>query len=388
MKKILIITSGLLPLPAYYGGAVENLTEMLLEANSNLKEIEFTAYSILPNKNTNKYEIENCEFRYINNKTLLYKIKKVIYGIKNRSTSKRTGNAYINLILKDIKKRKELEKYDLVLIENVPYYVLPICKYFKNKIILHVHNDWLNTNTQLAEEIIENCKSIYCVSNYVKKQVQKVSNTSKCKVIINGIDTKKFKRDDNILELYKNDLIFLYVGKINKQKGTDILLEAFLEFSKNKKNVKLIMVGGTFNKNNKNYNFMNNLIKKAKENENIIIKGYIDYNEISKIYSLADIQIVPSQIEESCPLVVIEGLSMGNAMIVSDSGGINEIVDEKCSYIVKRGINFKNDIIKYMEILYNDKNKLEEMKNLALERSKLFSKEIYTDTFIKNLMGE
>jgi len=47
-----------------------------------------------------------------------------------------------------------------------------------------------------------------------------------------------------------------------------------------------------------------------------------------------------------------------------------------------------NDIIKYMEILYNDKNKLEEMKNLALERSKLFSKEIYTDTFIKNLMGE
>ncbi len=49
MKKILIITSGLLPLPAYYGGAVENLTEMLLEANSNLKEIEFTAYSILPN---------------------------------------------------------------------------------------------------------------------------------------------------------------------------------------------------------------------------------------------------------------------------------------------------------------------------------------------------
>ena len=112
------------------------------------------------------------------------------------------------------------------------------------------------------------------------------------------------------------------------------------------------------------------------------------FRSISKIYSLADIQIVPSQIEESCPLVVIEGLSMGNAMIVSDSGGINEIVDEKCSYIVKRGINFKNDIIKYMEILYNDKNKLEEMKNLALERSKLFSKEIYTDTFIKNLMGE
>lgn len=385
MKKILIISSGLLPLPAYDGGAVENLTEMLLEDNSNLKEIEFTVYSILPNKKTKRYEIDNCEFRYINNKILLYKIKKVIYGIKNKITSKRTGNAYINLILKDIKKRKELEKYDLILIENVPYYVLPICKYFKNKIILHVHNDWLNTNTQLAEEIIENCKSIYCASNYVKNQVQKVTNTSKCKVIMNGIDTKKFKRNNDIPEFYKNDFIFLYVGKINKQKGTDILLEAFLEFSKNKDNVKLIMAGGTFNKNDK---FMNNLIKKAKENENIIIKGYIDYNEISKIYSLADVQIVPSQIEESCPLVIIEGLSMGNAMIVSNSGGIPEIVDEKCSCIVKRGKDFKKDMIKYMEILYNDKSKLEEMKKLALERSKLFSKKIYTDTFIKNLMGE
>ena len=50
---------------------------------------------------------------------------------------------------------------------------------------------------------------------------------------------------------------------------------------------------------------------------------------MAKVYSAADIQVVPSMFDDPCPLTVIEGMVMGLPQIVSISGGIPEEVSDE-----------------------------------------------------------
>ena len=54
--------------------------------------------------------------------------------------------------MNDLKIRNELEKYDYVIVENIGRFVPIIKRNLKSKVILHLHNDYLNINTENKEE--------------------------------------------------------------------------------------------------------------------------------------------------------------------------------------------------------------------------------------------
>ena len=89
--------------------------------------------------------------------------------------------------------------------------------------------------------------------------------------------------------------------------------------------------------------------------------------------------------EDSCPLVVIEGLSAGLALITSISGGIPELVTNKCAFQVARDENFINNISKDMETLITDNRLLMKMKEESLKRSKQFTNEKFCKTMLKEI---
>lgn len=394
MKKILIITSGILPVPANKGGAVESLIDILVEQNEIKKDFEFTIYSC----ETDKREIKkNTEYRYILTQCIKFKIKKIYCAIINKLTENKHGNAFVMEIIKNLKKRNEIEKYDFVLVENVPNYVLPLKKVFDKKIILHVHNDWLNVNTKNSKIIKESCKSIYAVSEFVKNRVEEIDESDKnVKLLYNGIDIERFKEkneneDKIIREKYniKNDeLIFMFVGKLSKAKGADILIETYNRFSITNKNSKLLLVGSSFNKNSKDSDETLKIKEKAKENKNVIFTGFIDYNEIQKIYNLSKVQCVISQIEDSCPLVVLEGLASGNALIVSDSGGIPELVDKSNAIIIKRNQDFSYELYNAFEKLYNNKDLVNTMGKNSINKSNNYSIQRFYSKFVELISKE
>lgn len=391
MKKILVIGSELLPMPPVEGGAVQNLTQTYIENDLNNK---FVVYSRYPKNIDNIKEYKNIEYRYINVKTKKYKIMSKLRGIFNRLSGYKIGNYYIHNIKKQIKN----EKYDLIIVENLPYYVLPFRKIYKNKIILHVHNDWLSKNIKNAKLIKNSCKNIYVVSDYVKNRVVEIDNDdSNVKLLMNGIDEKRFskklsiKEEKEIKEKYQikdNDLVFLYTGKLNEKKGADLLISSFIKFSEDKNDVKLLLVGSSFNLTEEDSELIINLKHQAKNNKNIIFTGFVNYDDIHKLYQIADIQIVPSQIEDSCPLVVLEGLAAGNAMIVSDSGGIPELVNEKCAIIIKRNNEFYNNLILTYQKLYNNRDAINKMKEESKKYSTNFTNKKYIDKFIELIGSE
>lgn len=114
--------------------------------------------------------------------------------------------------------------------------------------------------------------------------------------------------------------------------------------------------------------------------------GYVKHEELYKFYSLADVVVIPSQVEDSAPLVLIESISTGKPVIASNCGGIPEYVNKKCAILVNWGERYIDDLAKAIEkVLYDDNLKLQ-MGIESKKQSNLYSEEIYYNQFIDNIV--
>ena len=79
--KIAIITSGILPLPAVLGGAVENLIDYYVNYNETSGDHEITVYSVSDPKidKVNLLRLKYTKYIYIDTNSFISKIKRSIY---------------------------------------------------------------------------------------------------------------------------------------------------------------------------------------------------------------------------------------------------------------------------------------------------------------------
>ena len=348
--KILIISSGFYPVTNNLGGAIENLIETYLIANESKYQNSITLYSIKKGKNSlERKDLKYTEIRIIDKSKIKFKLKRIYYTFLEKVLNKYNGNAYINSVLNDLKIRNELEKYDYVIVENIGRFVPIIKRNLKSKVILHLHNDYLNINTENKEEIVESADSIWCVSEFIANQVRKISpQEEKVKVLYNGINLDDFKKDISLIEKEKlkeklniseNDFVYIYVGRIMPEKGVKELILAYKKVKEIHDNVKLLIVGGTVEINKNKNKYVKELYKISKEDKrSIIFTGKVEHSDLIEYYSIANAQIVPSIWNEAFGLIILEGMSMGIPLIVTKSGGIPEILGKNAIYVERENL--------------------------------------------------
>ena len=186
---------------------------------------------------------------------------------------------------------------------------------------------------------------VYPNSENLKKFIieEKFASSNKLKVIghgsSNGIDTSEFdpkiisnQKKEKIrenLSLSKNDFVFLYVGRLMKDKGVNELIQAFFEFSKYHKDVRLILAGDNDNNTNP---LLPQTLKVINNHHQIHHVGYV--NNIVDYFALADVFVFPSY-REGFPNVILQAAAMQLNAIVTDINGSNEIIkDKKNGFIV------------------------------------------------------
>ena len=83
--KIAILTSGILPVPAVQGGAVENLIDFYLEHNNKHKLHDITIYSVYNKKIKIHPALKSTvnHFEYININSIWFKVRAKIFERKN-----------------------------------------------------------------------------------------------------------------------------------------------------------------------------------------------------------------------------------------------------------------------------------------------------------------
>ena len=170
-----------------------------------------------------------------------------------------------------------------------------------------------------------------------------------------GVNIKKFNINNkdrwhyeirNKYNIPKNAIVFIFVGRVTKDKGINELFFAFRELIKNKDNVYLLMVGPEENSGSVN----ENLYEWSKNNKKIIYCGFT--NEVEKYLAASDIYVLPSY-REGFGSAVIEAESMGLPVIVTDIPGPTDAMKKNSTGIVVKKGSAKE--LKYaMDILIKD----------------------------------
>ncbi len=386
MKKIAVVTNGSLPVPASKGGASEKLLETFIEFNEKTNSYKLLVFTIYDDESyflSKKYQ--NTAFVFIHSKTLLYKLARLFRFVVNKLKKYSVNNQFIS----EVAKYEDLiNGADLILVINNPYY-LPIIRKFTNKPLgLHLHNDYLNRDSRdFAEKILNGVDFVVCVSEYIKKRVREITSKD-CKVdfVYNGIRLERFNNNNdrtrwlmfrNRYGITESEKVIVFCGRLQESKGIHLLLDVFLENS-HKWNVKLLIVGSSGFASSGKTKFIKSLENKSKEvGDKVVFTGYIDNSEIHDIYKISDLAVFPSLAAEAFALTVVEALASGLPVIISDSGGMHEVVNEKCGIVVQRGVNMKMDLAKHIENLLNNDTLRNEMSIEAKLRASEFSDSNY-----------
>jgi glycosyltransferase involved in cell wall biosynthesis len=272
------------------------------------------------------------------------------------------------------KKAKELNP-DIIHI-STPGFVgicgVIIAKLLKKDIVGTYHTDfpqfiykvtnnkiYFNISKWCLKIFYKNFKSLISRSNdYIEKIHQDIKYPKeKIHHLISGVNTEKFSpkfKDKTIWSNYgiATNHIFLYVGRVSKEKNLDFLIETFDDYSKMNTNVSLAIVGSG---NIEEY-------KKRFTNEKIFYLGHKEKEELSSLYASSDAFVFPS-VTDTLGQVVYESIASGTPVIVTNVGGPQTIVNQasgKVGFILES--NNTKQWIETFDLLLTKKEKMKTMR--------------------------
>lgn len=315
-----------------------------------------------------------------------------VFSLKSR-------NKNINLIVKDLVKYCKNEKIDIITVHhggikcNIIYLLL-MKKLPNVKFVRYLHGCYDNYSFGKGKNKIKNLVTdivmnrtlkksdlLIYISNACKISFEKKFNLAKKKsvIIYNGIRDDFFymkpkpKFNNNVTNI-------IFIGRLVKVKGVDRLINVVANLIKEQYNISLTIVGEGEERHN-----LEELARKRN------IEKYVKFlgEQLNIIESLdrSDIFVYPSIWEEAFGISVIEAMARGCVPIVSNKGGLPEVVnynknylfndeielDEKLKYTIN---NCKN--VDTLKIINNAKKfKIENtIKQLSIEYKKLLKERI------------
>ena len=229
--------------------------------------------------------------------------------------------------------------------------------------------EWLLTYE--ASEVLVN-------SNYMKNELQRLFGLpyEKINVVPNGVNLTTFnnvERDYDFRRKYAldNEKIILFMGRLVYEKGIQHLIAAMPKILSRYHDSKLIVAGK---------GGMLDELKAQVRNLNIENKvyftGYLDSKQVCKMYKAADVSVFPSTYEPF-GIVALEAMLAGVPTVVSDVGGLNEIVEHRVNGMKSYAGNPNSIADSILELLFNP-----QLCNNVVKQAKLKVKNEYNWTKI------
>lgn len=389
--QIAILTSGILPVPAVQGGAVENLIDFYLEYNAQHRLHNITVYSVW-HPDVEKHPALKSDvnhYVYIKVTGFWAKLRKKWYQFTH-------GEEYyhytIEYYLHETIKILRQHNYDIILIENRPGYALKLKNVTNAKLVYHLHNEKLGNNVEKAHEIYDAATHIITVSDFIRSRVMTInSHDEKTRTVHNGIDLHDFssnkdKTQRNIVGLKDDDFVMVFSGRVTEEKGIMQLIEA-MSMLQDSPQIKLLVIGSSFYANDKNENeFAKTLKDRASHiSDRIIFTGFIPYEKMPYYLGMADVAVIPSVWDDPFPTTVLEAQAMGLPIIATRRGGIPEEITDESAILLDTDEFFVSNLATTIQELFLHPEKRKAMGQAGLLHSKHFDKERYAKEFFEAL---
>lgn len=179
--------------------------------------------------------------------------------------------------------------------------------------------EWMLTYE--SSEVIVNSK-------FMKNDLQRLFGLpyEKINVVANGINSTVYsgvEKDYDFRRQYAadNEKIILFMGRLVYEKGVQHLISAMPKILENYHDAKLVIAGkgGMLDE-------LKAQVEAMGLGQKVYFTGYLNAKQVSKMYKCADISVFPSTYEPF-GIVALEAMLAGVPTVVSDVGGLNEIVE-------------------------------------------------------------
>lgn len=177
----------------------------------------------------------------------------------------------------------------------------------------------------IVKRILRLADGIHLIGSELCKYTSKLSiNKNKTFIITRGVDTKLFKPTDakedlkEELGIKSEEIVILYVGRLDKGKGVDYLLQAAMEMIPLYKNLKFLIVGdGSLRQEYERF---------AKSfSNNISFTGF--RKDVPDLMNISDIFVFPStRRSDGSPNVILEASALGLPVVTTDIGEASKFV--------------------------------------------------------------
>ena len=219
-----------------------------------------------------------------------------------------------------------------------------------------IHNDLQRyVNHKETTLIYESWRVIVC-TNYMKRELQYAFQTppDKLDVIFNGISPEKKRIDPTIDRIalrrrfaQDHEQIVYYVGRITYEKGIRQLLDAAPQVIQGLQgNVKFVVIGGG------NTDSLRHRSAELGIQAYCLFTGFMPDIELDQFQTIANCAVFPS-LYEPFGIVALESFAAKVPVVVSDTGGMPEVVQHGKTGIVTRVNNPDSIAWGILEILRN-----------------------------------
>ncbi len=151
--------------------------------------------------------------------------------------------------------------------------------------------------------------------------------SDKLRVIPNGVDPERMQCHDSPEKLkafrqrwaQEEERIILFVGRLVREKGAEVLIEAMPEVLRAHPEAKLVVAGG---------GWAGHLTGRAAAlgiGHKVTFAGFVPEEDLPRLYAVAEVAVFPS-LYEPFGIVAIEAMAAGKAVVTSDIGGFREVV--------------------------------------------------------------
>jgi glycogen(starch) synthase len=170
---------------------------------------------------------------------------------------------------------------------------------------------------------------VVCCSDYMVQHVKWAFGlpSDKLTMVPNGVNAHVYEGlEKQDLSAFRakyalpSEKIVLYVGRLVYEKGIHVLINAVSRVLA-KTDAKFVIVGSGYMQEQ-----LSNIVKSMGLEHKVLFTGFVEEENLLKLQKVADVSVVPS-LFEPFGIVALEAMAAKSPIVVSDTGGLSEIVE-------------------------------------------------------------
>jgi glycosyltransferase involved in cell wall biosynthesis len=246
------------------------------------------------------------------------------------------------------------------------------------KLIWHLHEIVENPHILkgFIAYLISKADTVIAVSKATQTFWNNAHKKINAQLLYNGIDTNKFSNG----QWPAGPLTIGMIGRIQKWKGQDYLLEIIEEYNKlsGVKEVKVLLAGDAY----PGYEYLETELKDSIRKKGLDNQvNYLGYQaNVPALLNQIHLLILPSTSPDPLPTVVLEAMAAGKPVLATKQGGATEMIIENETGVFIPLNNAKEAAIILQRTII-DEAKLKAMGTAGLQR---VQEEFSKDAFAKN----